>query len=151
MVFLVVMYRCKSWTIKEAEGQRINSFGLWCWRRLLRVPWTSRKSNQSIWKEISPDYYWKDWCWSWSSNTLVSWCEEPTHWKRPWCWEKWKVGREGEKGMTEDEMVGWHHPLDGHEFEQALAVGDGQGRLAVHGVTNSWTQLSEWTDWLTDS
>ena len=56
MVFPVVMYRCESWTIKQAERQRIDVFELWCWRRLLRVPWTARRSNQSILKEISPDY-----------------------------------------------------------------------------------------------
>ena len=60
MVFLVVMYGCKSWTIKKAEHQRIDAFGLWCWRRLLRVSWTARVSNQSLVKEISPEYYWKD-------------------------------------------------------------------------------------------
>ena len=62
MVFPVVTYGCKSWTIKKAECRRIDAFELWCWRRLLRVPWTARRSNQSILKEISPD--WKDWCWS---------------------------------------------------------------------------------------
>ena len=64
MVFPVVMYGCESWTIKKAEHQRIDAFVLWCWRRLLRVPWTARRSNQSILKEISPEIYWKDWCWS---------------------------------------------------------------------------------------
>ena len=94
MFFPVVMYGCESWTINKAECQRIDAFKLWCWRRLLRVPWTARRSNQSILKEISPEFHWKDWCWSWSSNTLVTWCEEPTHWKRPWCWERLRVGRE---------------------------------------------------------
>ena len=60
MVFPVVMYRCESWTIKQAERQRIDVFELWCWRRLLRVPWTARRSNQSIVKEIGPEYYWED-------------------------------------------------------------------------------------------
>ena len=105
MVFLIVMYRCESWTIKKAECQRINSFELWCWRRLLRVPWTARKSNKSIWKEMSPDYHWKDWCWSWSSNTLVSWCEELTHWKRPWYWERWKSVGEGDDRGWDDQMA----------------------------------------------
>ena len=62
MVFPVVMYRCDSWTIKKAEHKRIHAFELWCWRRLLRVPWTARRSNQSILKEISPEYSLKDWC-----------------------------------------------------------------------------------------
>ena len=76
MVSPVVMYGCESWTIKKAESQRISAFELWCWRRLLRVPWTAWKSNQSILKEISPNIHWKDWCWSWNSNTLATWCEE---------------------------------------------------------------------------
>ena len=62
-------------TIKKVERQRIDAFELWCWRRLLRVPWTLRRSNQSIVKEINPDIHWKDWCWSWSSNTVATWCD----------------------------------------------------------------------------
>ena len=92
MVFPVVMYRFESWTIKRAEHQRIDAFELWCCRRLLRVPWTARRSNQSILKEISPGK--SDWCWSWNSNTLATWCEELTHWKIPWCLERLKVGGE---------------------------------------------------------
>ena len=95
MVFLVVMYGCESWTIKKAECQRTDAFELWCWRRLLRVPWTARRSNQSILKEISPNIHWKDWCWSWNSNTLATWCEELTHLKRPGCWER-LMAREGD-------------------------------------------------------
>ena len=66
------MYGCESWTIKKAECRRIDAFELWCWRRLLRVPWTARRSNQSILKEISPNIHWKDWCWTWNSNTLAT-------------------------------------------------------------------------------
>ena len=95
MVFPVVMYGYESWTIKQAEHWRIDAFELWCWRRLLRVPWTAR-SNQSILKEISPGCYWKDWCWSWNSNTLATWCEELTHVKGPWCWERLRAGGEGD-------------------------------------------------------
>ena len=91
MVFPVVMDGCESWTRKKAEHQRIDAFELWCWRRLLRVPWTARRSNQSILKEISPD-----WCWSWNSNTLATWCEELTHWKIAWCWERLKARGEGD-------------------------------------------------------
>ena len=96
MVFPVVMSGCESWTIKEAEHWRIDAFELWWWRRLSRVPWTARRSNQSILKEIVLGVHWKDWCWSWNSNTLVTWCKDPTHWKRPWCWERLKVGGEGD-------------------------------------------------------
>ena len=85
MVFPVVMYRCECWNIKKSETWRTYAFELWCWRRLLRVLWTARVSNQSILKEINPNIHWKGWCWSWSSYTLVTWCEKLTHWKRPWC------------------------------------------------------------------
>ena len=74
MVFPVLMYGCESWTIKKAEHRRIDTFELWCWRRLLRVPWTARRSNQS-----TLNIHWKDWCWSWSSNTLATLFEELTH------------------------------------------------------------------------
>ena len=94
MVFPVVIYGCESWSIKKAEHWRIDAFELWCWRRLLRVPWTARRQNQSILKEISPDIHWKDWCWSWNYNTLATWCEELTHGKRPWCKERLKAGEE---------------------------------------------------------
>ena len=102
MVFLVVMYGCESWTIKKAEHWRIDAFELWCWRRILKVPWTARRSNQSILKEISPEY-WQDWCWSWNSNTLATWCEKLTHRKRPWCWGRLKRGGEGD----DREWDGW--------------------------------------------
>ena len=98
VVFPVVMYGCESWTIKKAERQRIDAFELWCWKRLLRVPWTARRSNQSIQKEISPGYSLEDWCWSWNSNTLATWCEELTPWKRPWCWERLKAGEGDGRG-----------------------------------------------------
>ena len=124
MVFPLVMYGCESWTIKKAECWRIDAFELWCWRRLLRVPWTVRRSNQSILKEISPEcsleglmlklklqYFMKSW--------LTG--------KDPDAGKDW---RQKEKGMTEDEMVGWHHWLNGHEFGWTLGVGDGQGGLA---------------------
>ena len=88
MVFPVVMYDCESWTIKTAECQRINAFELWCWRRLLRVLWTARRFNQSILKKSVLSIHWKDWCWSWNSHTLATCCEELTHWKRPWRWER---------------------------------------------------------------
>ena len=111
---------CENWTVKKAECWRIDAFELWCWRRLLRVPWTARRSNKSILKEIlekilektleSPldskeiqvhskgvlGVHWKDWCWSWNSNTLATWWEELTHLKRPWSWERLRTGGEGD-------------------------------------------------------
>ena len=104
MVFAVVMYGCESWTVKKAERQRIDAFELWCWRRLLRVPWTARRSNQSILKGVpSLGVHWEDWCWSWNSISLATSCEELTHWKNPDAGRDW--GQE-EKGTTEDEMIG---------------------------------------------
>ena len=112
MVFPVVMYGCESWTIKKAECRRIDAFELWCWRRLLRVPWTARRSNQSILREISPE------C-SWEGLMLKLKLQYFVHlmWRTdsldPDAGKDW---RREEKGTTEDEMVGWHHRLNGHEF-----------------------------------
>ena len=91
---------CESWTIKKAERQRIDAFELWCCRRLLRVLWTARRSNQSILKEISPGCSLEglDWCWSWNSNTWATWCKKLTHLERPWCWERLREGGEGDDG-----------------------------------------------------
>ena len=113
MVFPVVMYGYESWTIKKAERWRIDVFELWCWRRLLRVPWSARRSNQSILKEISPEYSLEGLMLKLKIQYLATWCEEWTHWKRPWCYEWLKAER---KGITEDKMVGWHHWLNGHVF-----------------------------------
>ena len=125
MVFPVVLYGCERWTIKKAEHQRIDAFELWCWRRLLRVPWTARRSKQSIRKEISSEY---------SLEGLML--------KLPILWppdvksrliridpDAGKDWRQEEKGTTQDKMVGWHHQLNGHEFEQAPVDGEGQGSL----------------------
>ena len=120
------MHGCEIWTIKKAEHQRTDAFELWCWRRLLRIPWTTRRLNQSILKEISPEYSLEGLMLKLKLQYLATWCEELVHWKRPWCWENWRQ----EEKRTEDETVGWHHQLDGHEYEQAPGVGDGQGILA---------------------
>ena len=86
--------------------------------------------------------HWKDWCWSWSSNTLSTWCKEPAHWKRPWCWERLRAGGEGE---TEEEMVGWHHRLSGHEFEQTL--GDSKGQVNQVCCSPWGHKESDMTEW----
>ena len=147
MVFLVVMYGCESWTVKKAECWRIDAFELWCWRRLSRVPWTARRSNQSILKETSPgcsleglmlrlklQYFGHL---VWRADLL----------EKPWCWEG--LGQE-EKGTTEDEMTGWHHQLDAHEFEWTPGVGDGQGGLVCcdsRGCKESdTTERLNWTE-----
>ena len=83
----IVMYRHESWTTKKAECRKADAFELWCWRRLLRVPW-----DQSILRKSTLNIHWKNWCWS--SNTLATLCKEPTHWKTPWCWERLKAGGE---------------------------------------------------------
>ena len=136
--------RDESWTIKKAEHQRINAFQLWCWRRLFRVPWTARRSNQFILKEISPEYSLEGLMLK--SNTLPPDAKNWLIWKDPDAGKDW--GQE-EKGTTEDEMVGWHHQLNGHEFEQALRVCDRQGSLACCspwglqrvGHNSNWTEV----------
>ena len=145
------MHGCESWTIKKAECQRTDAFELWCWRRLLRGPWTARRSNQSILSEISPKYslewlmlklklqYVGHLMWSW----LIG--KDPDTGKN-WRWE--------EKGTAEDEMVGWHYWLDGHEFEYTSGVGDRQGGLTCcrpwgHKESDMTEQLNwiwTWTD-----
>ena len=111
MVFLVVMYGCESWSIKKAERLRIDAFELWCWRRLLRVPWTARRSSQSILKEIILGI---------SLEGMMLKLQYFGHlMQRVDSLEKTDAGRDWgqeEKGTTEDEMAGWHHRLDGHEF-----------------------------------
>ena len=113
MVFPVVLHGSESWTMKKAEHQRIDAFGLWCWRRLLRVPWTARRSNQSILKEISPGCSLEGLMLKLKLQYFGTSCEELTHCS-PDAGRDWE---QEEKEMTEDEMAGWLHRLDGHEFE----------------------------------
>ena len=155
MVFPVVMYCCESWTVKRAERRRVDTFELWYWRRLLRVPWTARRSNQLILKEISPgislegmmlklklQYFWpphaKSWLIGKDSDAGRDWVQE-------------------EKGTTEDEMAGWHHWLYGPESERTPGVGDGLGGPACR---DSWahkeldtTEQLNWTElnWMHDA
>ena len=126
MVFLVVTYGCKSRTIKKTERWRIDAFELWCYRRLLRVPWTTRRSNQSILKEINLEYLLEGMMLKlklqYFGHLMQSWLSG----KHPIGWKDW--GQE-EKWMTKDGMVGWHHWLNGHEFEQTLGDGEEQENL----------------------
>ena len=138
MVFPVVMYRCESWTIIKAEHQRIDAFKLWCWRRLLRAPWTERRSKPVNPKRNQP--------WIFIGKTDVE-AEAPILWppdEKNWLIRKdpdaGKDWRQEEKRMAEDEMVGWHYQLNGHEFEQTLGDGKRQGSLA-----KSQTWLINWT------
>ena len=96
MDFPVVMYGCESWTIKKAEHWRIDAFELWCWRRLLRVPWTARRSNQSILQEISPEYSLEELMLKLKLQYFDTWCAELTHWNRPCCCERLKAGGVGD-------------------------------------------------------
>ena len=118
MVFPVVMCGCDIWTIKKAERWSTDAFELWFWR----VPWTERRSNQWIQRKSTLIIYWKDWCWSWSSNTLATWCKELTQRKDPDAGKDW---RQDKKGTIEDKMFGWHHWLNGHESEHTLGHGEG--------------------------
>ena len=127
MVFPIVMYGCESWTIRKAECQRIDASELWCWRRLLRVPWTARGSNQSILKEINPEYSLERLMLKLKIQYFGHLMQRTDSLEKTDAEKYW--GQE-EKRTTEDEMVGWHHWLIGHEFVQALGVGDGQGSLA---------------------
>ena len=143
------MYRYEVWTIKKAEHRRIDAFKLWCWRRLLRVPRTAKRSNQSFLKEIKPEYSLEDWCWVWNSNTLATWCEDLTYLKRSWRWERFKTGGEGDKrgwggldGITDLMDMSLSKPTPG--------VGDGQGNLVC---CSPWgckesdtTELLNWTE-----
>ena len=114
MVFPAVMYGCESWTVKKAERRRIDAFELWCWKRLLRVPWTARRSNQFILKEISPGY-------SLEGMMLKLKLQYFAHlMRRVDSLDKRDAGRDWgqeEKGTTEDEMAGWYHRFDGRESE----------------------------------
>ena len=145
MFLPVVVYGCESWTIKKAERRRIDAFELWCWRRLLRAPWTAKRSNQSILKEISPEYSLE----GAEIEAPILWSPDAKDrliWKDP---DAGKDQRQG-KGTTEDKMVGWHHWLDGHELERAPGVSDGQGGLVC---CSSWglkesdtTEQLKWTE-----
>ena len=145
IVFPVVMYGCESWTVKKAESQRIDAFELWCWRRLLRVPWTELRSSQTLLRAVSPEFIWKDWSWSWNSSTLATWCEELIHLKRPWWWERWKVEGEGDDRGWD----GWMASLTHWTWvwvNWELVMDREAWRAAVHGVAKCWMQLRNWVE-----
>ena len=148
MVFPVVMCGCESWTIKKAEHWRIDAFKPWCWRRLLRVPWTARKYNQSILKESRAENSLGALMLKLKLQYFGHLIQRTKNWllgKDPDAGKDWRLE---EKGSTEDEMVGWNHQLNGHEFEQVPGVGDGQGSLAC---CSPWghkeLDMTEWLDW----
>ena len=147
MLFPVVMYECKSWSLKKAECWRIDAFELWCWRRLLRVPWTARRSNQSVLKQINPQFIGRT---DFEAETSMLWPPDAKSWliwKDPnagkdWRWE--------EKGTTEDEMAGWHHRLNGREFGWKLGSWWWTGRPVVlqsmgsQRVGHNWATELNW-------
>ena len=144
MVFPVVMHGCQIWTIMKIECQKIDAFELWCWRTFLRVSWTARGSNRSILKEINMEYTLeglmlklKFQCFGHLMPRLFG--------KNPDAGEDW---RQKAQGKTEGEMGGWHHQLNGHEFEQTPGEGGGQGSLMC---CSPWSlkQLDSTTDWTT--
>ena len=137
MVSPVAMYGCEIWTIKKVEHWVLMLLNCGAGEDS-RVPWTERRSNQSV-----LNIHWKDWCWNWSSNNLATWCEEMTHWKRPWCWGKLRAKEGGNRGWD-----GWMAPLTWWTWVWASfrrMVKDREGwHAAVHGVTKSWTWLGNW-------
>ena len=145
MVFLVVVYGCESWTIKKAECWRIDAFELWCWRRLLRVPWTAKeiqlvhlKGNHS-WIFIGrTDAEAK------TPNTLATWCEELTHLKRPWCWERLKAGGEGDDRVWD----GWMASLT--QWTWVWVSSGSWWWTGSHGVLQSMEVQRVGHDWATE-
>ena len=126
MVFPVIMYGCESWTIKKGEHRSIDALELWCWRRLLRVPWTARSSNQSILREISPEYSLGGLMLKLNLEYFGTWCEELTHLKGPWCWERLRAGGEGNDRGWDGWIVS---AISRHAFEQTPGYSEGQGSL----------------------
>ena len=144
MVFPVVMYGCESWTIKKAEFQIIDAFELWCWRRLLRVPWTANKSNHFSYRISVLVFIGRS---DVEAETPILWPPNVKSWL---IWKDPDAGKDWwqeEKGIIEDK-VGWHHRLNGHGFGWTPGVSDGQGGLACCG---SWghkkSDVTEWLNW----
>ena len=143
LVFPLVMYGCESLIRKQAERQRIGVFELWCWRRFLRVPWTAKRSNQSILKEISPKY-------SLEGLMLKLKLQYFHHlrWRADSLEKTLMLGKMEGRRRRGRQMVGWHHWLNGHEFDETLGVGDGQGGLVCF---SPWgckdSDMTEWLNW----
>ena len=150
MVFPVVMCRYENWTIKGDGHQRIDAFKSRCWEDAWESHELEGDQTSLLERKSFLSVHWNKWCWSWSSNTLATWCKELTHWKRPCCCEDW---RQEEKGTTEDEMVGWHHWLSGW-----IWVGSGSwwctGRpgvlqsMGLQRVGHDWVTELNWTEYI---
>ena len=155
LVFPVVMFECESWTINRAECWGIDAFELWCWRRLWESLELQRAPTSPSQRISVLNIHWKDWCWNWNSNTLATWCKEPTHWKRPWCWERLKVGGEGDDRGWDGLMASLTH-----EWTWVWASSWRWWRTGKPGmlqstesqrVRHNWvTELTDWRTELTD-
>ena len=144
MGFLVVVYGCESWTIKKAECWRTDAFKLWCWRRLLRVPWTARRSNQSFLKEITPEYSLEGLMLKLKPQSFGHLMRRADSLEKTLMLGKIEVRR---RRGRQDEMAGWHHRPNGHEFEPTPGDSGGQRSLACY---SPWGReesdvLSDWT------
>ena len=144
MVFPVVLYGWESWTIKKAEHWRIDIFELWCWRRFLRVPWTARRSNQFLLKDLNPEYSLEGLMLKLKFQSFGHLMWRADSFEKTLMLEKIEGRRR--RGATEDEMVGWHHWLNGHEFEQTSGDSEGQGSLAC--FSPSVCKELDTTEWL---
>ena len=147
MIFPVVRYGCESWTIKRLGTKELMPLN--CGIR--EDAWESLglQGDQTSQSERKPtlNIHWKDWHWSWSSNTLVTWCEELTHWKDSDAGKDW---RQKQKRVAEDEMAGWRHWLDGYELEWTLGVDNGQGGLACYNSRgHKESDMTEQLNWTT--
>ena len=149
MVFLVVMYGCESWTIKKVKHRRIDAFELCCWRRLMRVPWTARRSSQFILKEISPEYSLEGLMLKLKLQYFGHLMQRTDTFEKTLMLGKIEGGR---RGQQRDEIVGRHHWLNGREFEQAPGVGDGLGKpgmlqsMRSQRVRHDWATELNWTE-----
>ena len=149
--FSVVMYRCESWTLKKTEHQRIDAFELWCWRRLLRVPWTTRRSNQTTRKEINPECSLEGLMLKLKLQYFGHLMQGMTHLKRPWCWERFKA-----RGGGDDR--GWDGWIASLTQWTQVWVSSGswwwKGRpgmlqsMGLQRVGHDWATELNWTDWL---
>ena len=142
VVLPVVMYGCESGTTRKAEHRRTDAFEPWCWRATRC--WTARRPISPSQRRSVLNVHWKDWCWSWNSNTLATWCKELTHLKRHWCWERLKAGREGDDRGWD----GWMASLT--QWTQVRVTSSSWWRTGRPGVLQSMGSQTVWHNWATE-